>query len=255
MSAAVPLSALPSWQHDGALIGLALILLAALWGALRHSQTMRRQPGALIRIAALIIAWQVVMAALALLGYFAVFSQPWRALPTIGLTLAVTVYAAMRPSLLDSFCGVPTWVWPALQSFRLPLELLLYSLFLHDVIGRQMTFGGYNFDVLVGVTAPLIAWLLYTQGRSAVATRLSALWNLAGLALLFNILVIAVLSVPFAFQVFTQEPANRMVAAFPFIWLPTFFIPLALFSHLVALRYALHDLRQPLPNATESRPL
>jgi hypothetical protein len=69
-------------------------------------------------------------------------------------------------------------------------------------------------------------------------------WNAAGLALLFTILAIAVLSVPFPFQHFGRGPANLMVADFPFIWLPTWFIPVALYAHLASMRLAWGDLRQ-----------
>lgn len=247
-------SNLPLWQHDLTLIGLAIVLLFALGLVLRGRTALGGKPIKLGRLMALLVGWQLLMAVLALAGYFAEFSQPWRALPTIGLTLALTAYTATRTRTLAALQGAPAWVWPALQSFRLPLELLLYSLFLHGVIGRQMTFSGYNFDILVGLTAPLMAGLLYLatqmKGQSTWVSRISLLWNLAGLALLLNILVIAVLSVPFPFQVFLQEPANRMVGAFPFIWLPTFFIPLALFSHLIALRLAWRGRHLNLHNTT-----
>jgi hypothetical protein len=54
---------------------------------------------------------------------------------------------------------------------------------------------------------------------------------------------VAVLSVPFPFQVFTEGPANRIVTAFPFVWLPTVVVSFALFLHAVSLRLAWHDLR------------
>jgi hypothetical protein len=179
------------------------------------------------------------MAVLAASGYFRAFDQPWRALPTVGLSMMFAIYVAGRVHTLHWLHTTRPWVWLALQSFRLPLELLLYSMYQHGVIGQHMTLAGFNADILVGLTAPLAAWLVWRYQATVWIHKFNVLWNSLGLLLLLNILILAVLSAPFPFQYFRQEPANRMVAEFPFVWLPTFFIPLALFAHLVSIRLAL----------------
>ena len=62
-------------------------------------------------------------------------------------------------------------------------------------------------------------------------------WNLVGLALLINIVTIAVLSAPLPIRMFHNEPANTLVAFFPYIWLPTFLVQAALGGHLLVFRY------------------
>ena len=59
---------------------------------------------------------------------------------------------------------------------------------------------------------------------------------LAGLALLLNIVGVAMLSVPGPLRVFMNEPANTIIAEWPFVWLPAFVVPVALWSHLLSLR-------------------
>ena len=61
-------------------------------------------------------------------------------------------------------------------------------------------------------------------------------WNILGLLLLLNIVVIAVLSAPFRFQLLGFEQPNIAILYFPFIWLPCCIVPLVLFSHLAAIR-------------------
>jgi hypothetical protein len=41
--------------------------------------------------------------------------------------------------------------------------------------------------------------------------------------------------------VVTNEPANTIVATLPYIWLPTFLVPAALFGHLLEFRYLLRS--------------
>ena len=236
----------PGTSYLAAFVVLVLSTVAWLFAALRVPQ----------RALAALLAWQTLMGGLALAGYFMRFDQPWRALPTVGLSMATAVWLASRPwqTEVGRWLGAsPPWKWVALQTFRLPLELLLYSLFMHGVIGRQMTFAGFNFDILVGLSALAVAGLLHRHGTRRWAQQIAIAWNLMGLLLLLNIVVISVISIPFSFQVFTSEPANRLVAGFPFIWLPTLLVPIALLSHLCALRLLVRRTR-PHPTLTIEAP-
>ena len=211
-----------------------------------------------VRALAAVLAWQGLMGGLALAGYFTRYDQPGRVLPTVGASVAAAVWLASRPwgtAVGRWLAASPPWAWLALQTFRLPLELLLYSLFVHGVIGAQMTFVGHNVDIVVGLSAPLLAVLVGMVGRPGArpwVRHLAIAWNLLGLLLLLNIVVIAVLSIPFAFQVFTAGPANRIVAGLPFVWLPTLLVPLALLAHLVSLRLLLQRGRPGFPLCKES---
>jgi hypothetical protein len=121
-----------------------------------------------------------------------------------------------------------------LHLVRIPVEIVLFWLFLQKQVPQLMTFEGRNFDILSGLTAPAIAYLGCKQlkwGR-----RLLLAWNCICLALLINIVVHAVLSAPFAFQQFAFEQPNVAILYFPFIWLPGFIVPVVLLSHLVVIR-------------------
>lgn len=132
------------------------------------------------------------------------------------------------------------------QSFRVVMELVLWQLFREGRVPVQMTFEGQNFDILVGLSAPLVAWGVTKWGWSHKAL---ALWNFASLLLLVNIVVIAVLSVPGPLRQFHNEPANTIVASWPFIWLPGFVVPCALFGHLSVTRILRRKSRTTSPEA------
>ena len=63
-------------------------------------------------------------------------------------------------------------------------------------------------------------------------------WNLAGLALLVNIVSVAILSMPTPFRAFTNEPANTFVTQAPYVWLPVFLVQAAWLGHLLTLKWA-----------------
>ena len=87
---------------------------------------------------------------------------------------------------------------------------------------------------------PSAAWAA-KNGR--VSNRVLWIWNLCGLALLINIVTIAVLSMPTPLRVFMHGPANTIVAELPFVWIPCVMVQAALFVHILVFR----ALRVPPP--------
>lgn len=93
-----------------------------------------------------------------------------------------------------------------------------------------MTFEGRNFDILSGLTAPIIFYFGFVTKQ--LDRKVILIWNFICLALLINIVVVAILSAPFPFQQFAFDQPNIAVLYFPFNWLPSCVVPLVLLSHL-----------------------
>jgi hypothetical protein len=124
-----------------------------------------------------------------------------------------------------------------LHAIRIPVELGLYGLYLNHAIPKLMTFEGINFDVLSGLSAPLIfyfAFIRKTIGRNALLA-----WNFICLGLLINIVGHAIAAAPFDFQSIAFDQPNRAIFYFPFVWLPAFVVPAVLLAHLAAIRQLL----------------
>jgi uncharacterized membrane protein len=73
--------------------------------------------------------------------------------------------------------------------------------------------------------------------------RVALAWNLLGLLALTNVVVRAVLTTPGPFNLIHAEVPNRMMGTFPFLFIPGFFVPLAVVLHLLALRALVSRLR------------
>lgn len=155
--------------------------------------------------------------------------------PALLLVLIVTIgtfllaFSSPGDRLAD---GVPLAVLVGFQVFRVPLEWLLHRLFREGVIPVEMTYAGRNFDVVSGLSAAVVA-VLVASGRKSRAVVIA--WNLLGLGLLANIVVVAVLATP-TFQVFTSGPPNRLPSMVPYVWLPTVLVQAALLGHLLVFR-------------------
>jgi hypothetical protein len=120
---------------------------------------------------------------------------------------------------------------------RVPVELVLYGLFLEGEVPELMTFSGRNYDILIGLSAPVISMLFYSN--TSIHKPWVIIWNFIGLALLANVVIHGILSTPYPFQVFAFDQANIAVLKYPVIWLPSFVVPSVLFFHLACLKQLL----------------
>lgn len=128
-----------------------------------------------------------------------------------------------------------TWI----NIVRIPVELVLFWLFMNKAIPEIITFEGRNFDILSGISAPLVVLIAFRKGN--IKTSLLLIWNILCLGLLLNIVVNAMLSAPFSFQKFAFDQPNIAIINFPFSWLPTFIAPIILLGHLVSIRQLLSN--------------
>lgn len=125
--------------------------------------------------------------------------------------------------------GLPLVALVAFQSFRLPLELLMHQAAVQGVMPPQMTFTGWNFDIVTGVTAIIVAAL-------GAPRRLVIAWNVLGSVLVVTIVTIALVSSPM-FKAFGDGAAvNTFVAHFPYVWLPAVMVMFAFAGHVMIFR-------------------
>lgn len=180
-------------------------------------------------------AWLVVISVLGWSGVLDDFSSfPPRMVSVLIFPLLLTIWFIIS-SRSDRYAQLlPAAQVVRLQSFRVIVELFLWWGFIDQIVPQQMTFEGRNFDILVGLTAPLVSWYFLKEGNIKPVPVL--IWNILGLALLVNIVTIAVLSMPTPMRYFTNEPANTIVAGFPWVLLPGCLVILAFLLHLLSIK-------------------
>ncbi len=120
-----------------------------------------------------------------------------------------------------------------LHTVRFPVELVLLWLYQAGQVPQLMTFEGWNFDILSGITAPIVYFLAFRKG--GVNRTLLITWNVIALGLLANIVTLAVLSFQGPMQRLAFDQPNVGVTFLPYIWLPAIIVPIVLFSHLASL--------------------
>ncbi len=182
----------------------------------------------------IILAITVIQLLIAGTDFYAISTVPPRfsalILPSLILVLMVFVLPKGRAFVDSSSLRLLTYM----HMIRIPVEIVLYWLYGAGHLPEILTFSGLNFDILAGLSAPVVAYLYFdrkTMGKGGFL-----IWNVISLGLLLNIVIHAFLSIPTPFQLFGLDQANIAMLYPPFILLPAVVVPLVLFAHIAAIR-------------------
>ena len=213
-------------------------LLLFIW-TIRHSNSEMTRKKAIPIFIGLII-WLVIQAVLTLKNYYNTdtnYLPPkimlFGILPTI-LAIISLFETQKGREFIDSL-SLKNLTY--LNVVRIPVEIVLFWLFLNKTIPELMTFEGRNFDIIAGITAPFIAYFGLTKNK--LNRQIILIWNFISLGLLVNIVVNGLFSAPSPIQKFAFDQPNIAILNFPFSWLPTFIVPIVLFGHLTSIRQLL----------------
>ena len=149
-------------------------------------------------------------------------------LPAI-LTIAL-FFLFFRKEFIEK---IPFSLLTLVHTVRIPVELVLLWLFFAGQVPQAMTFEGRNFDIVSGIFAPIVFYVAVRGGRFNKPILVG--YNILGIILLCNVVIIALLSVPSPIQQIAIDQPNRAVLFFPYIWLPSIIVPIVLVSHLASL--------------------
>ena len=214
-------------------VTLALAFTGGVWAAWRQTASARQAATAALLAAIATGVWMLLTWRLAASGVL----RRWDAIPPpFGLLVVSILLLAFRLAFSSAgrrlAIGIPLWALVAIQAFRLPLEMAMHQMYVRGIMPVQMSYAGMNFDILTGMTAVLLAWLIFTR---RAGYWLVFAWNVLGLLLLGNVVTIAILATP-KFRFFGDGHLNVWVTYPPFVWLPAVMVLAALAGHLVIWR-------------------
>jgi hypothetical protein len=210
------------------LIGLRRVLVRTGWKP-------ERQQAVFFRALAALVAWAMILAGLALAGFFANFAALPPRIPLSMVVplvvMAVLVFSRGGTTLLQVM--PPHWPLYA-QTIRIGVELVILVAVLNRLMPIQLSIEGRNFDIVTGLLAVPVGYYVFVVRRWP--RWVAVVYHLMGMGLLVNVLALSFLSMPTPMRVFFNEPANTLITQFPFIYLPGMLVPLAFSLHIVSLR-------------------
>lgn len=213
----------PTWL-DLAFAGITFTTAGLMLRAADHRRTLLFA----------LLAWGVLTGVLGVRGFYTETSGTPPRFAMLGIVPLVVILVTLATGRgRRSMRSFDPALLTLLHVIRIPVELVLYGLFVYGKVPELMTFSGRNLDIISGLTAPFV----YQWGyRSPVLPRWAIIsWNIACLGLLANIVTNAVLSAPFVFQTQAFDQPNVAILHFPYVWLPAIVVPAVLFAHLAVL--------------------
>jgi hypothetical protein len=212
------------------------LVVAGIAAAIVGYLDTRRRKIALLVLA----AWVLYTGSL---GFSGMLANPTAVPPRIALILIPVLlgvlFLARSDAGRDLALSIPVGLLIGAQVFRVIVELFIHQFWSVGLLPKMLTYEGANFDIVAGLSAPVVAWLTASRRLSS---RLALAWNVFGLVLLANIVVRAILTTP-ALQALVTEVPNRALGMFPFTFIPGLMAPLALTLHVFAIRALLEGLR------------
>lgn len=189
-----------------------LAAVFTLWRAANRSRTL------LILIAAWIAVQAVIPPVLPLLAF-----PP--------LLLIIATLAIKKGRNFINNLDLPTLT--LLHIIRILVEFVLYELYRYHAVPVLMTFEGRNFDILSGLSAPVVYYFAFVRHR--MPARWLIAWNLACIILLFNAVAYGALTAPGPLQRLSFDHPNLAIQHFPYLLLPGTLVPIVLFSNAASI--------------------
>ena len=119
-----------------------------------------------INAAITIMLWLILQSGISLTGFYTVTDTfPPRFLLLVLPPFLIIILLFLLPkerSFIDTF-DFRTLTY--LHMVRIPVEIVLYLLFVHGKVPELMTFEGRNFDILSGISATLIGYFGYEKKK------------------------------------------------------------------------------------------
>jgi hypothetical protein len=214
-------------------VGLAAVFV---WGVARAAQNRGADARGARREAVLgalgVAGFMGGIALLALSGLLARFDlRPPPLMLWMLSTLGVALGVGLSPFGRRLAEGLPLAALVGFQVFRLPLELVMHRAAVEGVMPSVMSYGGYNFDILSGITGGLLGLALV---RGSVPRGLVVAWNVLGSTLLGVIVTVAFLATPLV-RAFGDQQVNSWITQFPYAWMAVM-VSSALLGHVLVAR-------------------
>ena len=222
---------------EGILFLLGIVLAIVIIGVsllLMNKAKVDNSSWIATRFALTLVIWLSTVSALSLAGW----TSEWESFPPrvpLLLVIATVTYVLVSSSQVAkvALMVTPMWLPVLVQTMRIVVEIALWQMHREGNVPVQFTIEGRNFDLFIGLTAPLVALGI---GRKWIGSKTLVVWNFVGLAFLANAILTAATSSPGPQHLNWPGEPFTSIATWPLIWLPTFLAPTAIFLHVVSLR-------------------
>lgn len=120
------------------------------------------------------------------------------------------------------------------QSFRIVVETLFVFSVAQGILNYHVTIEGYNFDMIFGFTAPVIAYAVFN--RKWLSKKAVLFWNYVGLGVLASVIFLFITAIYKPDLYGSNIPLLPLEAfTYPYVLIAGFLMPVAVFLHVLSI--------------------
>lgn len=118
------------------------------------------------------------------------------------------------------------------QSFRIIVETLFVYSVAVNILPKEVTIEGYNFDMVLAISAIIMGWVFVKYK----ASKLAIIWNYLGLAVLGSVIFVFMTSI-FKPELYgsTIPLLTSKATEVPYLFVAGYLMPLAVFMHVLSI--------------------
>jgi hypothetical protein len=214
---------------------MAMVALTYRNGLLRMGLELPKVKKRLVVLLAIFGIWAIYLYLIGESGLLWSFEMPPRFLLLVFLPITIiTAFIFIKNRKSPIFESIPKQKVLYFQSFRIVVELMILATYLEGVFPVETTFEGYNYEIIVGLLAPIITYAVYS--KKWLSENVALAFNYLGLATLAIIIFIVITSL--YLPSFWGDSVPRIGEAFshvPYLLLPGFLAPAAIFAHIFSI--------------------
>lgn len=196
---------------------LACILLASIFGLFSSRKK-------LLNLSILAI-WCATLTIVGMSGHLNIASTvvPW----IVFLVPVILLYlATLIPGSRNFMRGIRDEQLHHLHLWRVPFAFVLLWFYQAKITPLGLTFEGYNYDIIIGLTAPVIGSLAFSQKMLTKEIVLG--WNALGI--IFLLISTGLIFI----ELTTNQAALILFNSLPYLAIFGFLMPLSLFAHVLS---------------------
>jgi len=182
-----------------------------------------------------LVVWQIYMYVLGSSGILMDYSFP----PKFALLMIIPIFAftavfAYKNKDSEWLLKIPAAWLIYFQSFRVFVEILFVYTVAEGILHTEASIEGYNYDMLLGASAPIIALLVFQ--KKILSKKALVWWNLLGLTVFASIIFVFMTSL-YLPQMYGSDIAllPKAFGQYPYMTVPGFLMPAAVFIHVLSL--------------------
>ena len=201
-------------------------------GAFGNSRRAKRKK---VLLALFLLLWQLYIFMLGQTDVLNTFELPPRfvlflILPAFLFT-GVFVYKNRNNSWLRH---IPKSWLVYIQAFRIAVETLFVFSVAEDILHSNVTIAGYNYDMIIGISAPIVAFLAF--GKKLISEKMVIVWNFLGLLVLASVIFVFTTTIFIPSLYGSSSPLMPLAFTYyPYTLVAGFLMPAAVFLHILSI--------------------